>query len=241
MKETFLQRFSKLGSTSTVSKLTKEAAEEEQITIQKIIFCMAIIALVWIPVQASAQLTLDNYTTPQYVKRLTNPQVHDLHYVALPPNSPSGAARQTYFGASPNPYTQTSTLDVGAGHFIIDSGFGAVGNVQVGYGFMLSGTEVPLGLNLGGYSALRLNFAGVATSEALAVVIVVYPHDGEVCGYEVVLPPNGNPFAIDFPFSGFNKAGGLTQAEVSDIDFIVVEAQGGGFASFGITSFQAVN
>jgi hypothetical protein len=56
-----------------------------------------------------------------------------------------------------------------------------------------------------------------------------------------VLPPYTNPISIDFPFAGFNKSGGLTQADVSNIDFIVVQAQGGGFASFGITSFQAVN
>jgi hypothetical protein len=31
-----------------------------------------------------------------------------------------------------------------------------------------------------------------------------------------------------------------TQSDVSNIDFIVVQAQGGGFASFGLSSFQAV-
>jgi len=56
------------------------------------------------------------------------------------------------------------------------------------------------------------------------------------------LPPNGNAFSVSFPFSGFQGGGGggLTQADVSNISFIAVQAGGGGFASFGLTSFQAV-
>jgi hypothetical protein len=61
------------------------------------------------------------------------------------------------------------------------------------------------------------------------------------CAYERVLPTYANPISIDFPFSGFNKPGGLTQADASDIDYIVIEAYGGGFASFGIASLQALN
>ena len=63
--------------------------------LSKYTFCIALIALVWIPVQASAQLTLDNFTSGAYVKRIINPNVHDRHYAALPPNSPSGQARES--------------------------------------------------------------------------------------------------------------------------------------------------
>ena len=219
MKEPFLQRFSQLRS----------------------ILSIAAIALAWIPVRASAQLTLDDYTTGTYVKHLTDPQVHDKHYGAMPANSPLGAARETYFGAGPNPYKQLNTLDVGENHFIADSGFGSVAAVQVSYGVTLTGVQSPLGLDLDGYSRFRLKFIGVATTVDLSVFVIVYPHDGDVCAYQVVLPPYANPIAIDFPFSGFNKPGGLTQADVSNIDYVVVQAQGGGFASFGITSFQAIN
>lgn len=209
------------------------------------VFCMAVIAVVSISVPASAQLplTLDGFTTGQYVIHVTNPSVNYTHYGALPAGSPLGAARATYFGAGPNPFNQISTLDVRGGHFVVDSGFGSVAAVQVGYGFSLSGTEVPLGLNLEGYSAFRLNFAGIATSESMVVVITVWPHSGGYYDFEVVLPPNGNAFSTTFPFSGFNKGGGgggLTQADVSDIDAIVWQAQGGGFDSFGITSFEAI-
>jgi hypothetical protein len=58
------------------------------------------------------------------------------------------------------------------------------------------------------------------------------------CTYELVLPTYANPISIDSPFSGFNKTGGLTQTDTSDIDYILIEAYGGGFASFGITSFK---
>jgi hypothetical protein len=211
--------------------------------LSKYTFCIALIALVWIPVQASAQLTLDNFTSGAYVKRIINPNVHDRHYAALPPNSPSGQARQTYFGAAPNPDGQWSTLDVGDGRLVVDSGFGCAANLQLGYGYTLAGAEAPLGLNLDGYSGFQLNFQGVATSEELIVVITIWPQTGGYWNYEIVLPPNPNAFPLSFAFSGFGngEGGSLTQADLSNIDFIAVLAEGGGSASFGLTSFQAVN
>lgn len=203
----------------------------------------AVATALWIPLHASAQLTLDNFTSGAYTKRTNNPQAHDTHYAALPANSLLGAARQTYFGAAPNPDGQWSTLDVGHGHFVIDSGFGSSASVSIGYGFTLAGVDVPLGLNLDGYSGFQLNFQGIATSESLLVVITVFPQSGGYYNFEVVLPPNGNAFSVSFPFSGFagGAGGGLTQADVSNISFITVLAEGGGFASFGLTSFQAIH
>jgi len=211
--------------------------------LSKCAFCIAILALVWIPVQASAQLTLDDFTSGTYVKRIINPHVHDLHYAAMPPNSPLGQARQTYFGAAPNPDGQWSTLDVGKGRLVVDSGFGCGASLELGYGYTLAGAEAPLGLNLDGFTGLQLNFRGIATSEELLVVITIFPQTGGYWNYEIVLPPNGNPFPVSFPFSGFRNGGGgsLTQADLSNIDFITILAEGGGFASFGLTSFQAVN
>jgi hypothetical protein len=206
--------------------------------LSKYVSRIAVIALVWIPLKASAQLTLDNFTSGAYVKHISNPHVHDTHYAALPPNSPLGAARQTYFGAGPNLDGQSSTLDVGEGHFVIDAGFGCAASVSIAYGFTLAGAEAPLGLNLDRYSGFQLNFQGVATSESLLVFITVFPQSGGYSNLEVVLPPNSNAFSVSFPFSGF--AGGLTQADLSNISFITVLAEGGGFASFGLTSFQAI-
>jgi len=134
-------------------------------------------------------------------------------------------------------------LYVKNGVCIVDAGFAAIPAVMLSYGFTTSGQQVPLALNLGFYTRFRLNFAGVASSESLAVVITVWPHTGDDYDLEFVLPPSGNPFSLDFPFSSFNKGlggVGLSSSAASDIDYIVVQAQGGGYASFGITSFEAV-
>lgn len=161
-----------------------------------------------------------------------------------PPNSRLGQARQTFFEAGSNLDGQWSTLDIGKGRLVVDAGFGCASYISTGYGFTLAGAEVPLGLDLFGYSGFQLNFQGVATSEELIVVITVWPQSGGYYNFEVVLPsPNPNAFSLSFPFSGFVKGGGgggLTQADVSNINFIVVQAEGLS-ASFGITSFQAVN
>jgi hypothetical protein len=207
----------------------------------KYFLCSAVIALMWIPLPASAQLTLDNFTSGAYVKHLNTGATQDLHYAKLAPGGLLGAARQTSFSIGPNYYTQGATLSIGKGIWIVDAGFGTVAAADITYGVTLTGVEAPLGLDLSGYTGFQLNFAGIASSEDLGVAIVVFPHDGNNCAYEMVLPTYANPISIDFPFSGFNKTGGLTQADASDIDYIVIEAFGGGYASFGITSFQAIN
>jgi hypothetical protein len=203
--------------------------------------CSAAIALMWIPLPASAQLTLDPFTSGAYVKHLNTGSTQDVHYAKLAPGSLLGAARQTNFSIGPNYYNQGATLSIGRGIWILDAGFGTVAASDITYGVTLSGAEAPLSLDLGTYSGFRLNFAGIASSEDLGVIIAVFPHDGNNCAYEQVLPTYANPISIDFPFSGFNKPGGLTQTDASDIDYIVIEAYGGGFASFGITSFQAID
>jgi hypothetical protein len=209
--------------------------------LSKYVFCIAAIALVWIPLQASAQLTLDDFTSGAYVKHLNTGLQQDQHYAKLAAGSLLGAARQTNFSIGPNYYNQGATLSIGKGIWILDAGFGTVGGSDITYGVTLTGANAPLGLNLGTYTGFQLNFAGVASSEDLGVIVVVFPHDGNSCAYEKVLPTYANQISIDFPFSGFNKTGGLTQADASDIDYIVIEAYGGGYASFGITSFQAIN
>jgi len=58
----------------------------------------------------------------------------------------------------------------------------------------------------------------------------------------VVLPPSGNPIPEALPFSSFNKGGGgggFTQSDVSDIDYIAIEAQGGDY--FGLWNLAHPN
>ncbi len=196
----------------------------------------------WIPVQASAQTrTLDDCTSGHYVKRLDNVNALDTHYAALPPNSSLGTARRTTFQIGSNPYAQWSTLDIGKGICLVDAGFGVTPALWIFYGENLSGMKVPLGLNLAGYSGFQLNFAGISTQQALLAIITVWPHDnGTPHQLEVELTPEENPISVGFPFSSFS-AGGLTQADASDIDYIFIQVQDGLSASWGITSFQAVN
>lgn len=184
-------------------------------------------------------LTLDNFKSGSHLVSLSSASSQDTHFGALPPGSPVGAARETDFALGAIPYGQKSTLDVARGICIVDAGFGDIPALLIGYGYTLTGSSAPLGLNLGSYTGFQLNFAGVASSEDLLVVITVWLHTGVAYDFEVVLSPTGNAFNQQFPFSGFSKPGGLTPSNVSDIDLITIQAQGGGFASFGITSFLA--
>ena len=242
-KGTLLHGFSKLLPNLNLSRFTNVAKEKERknMTTHKFILCIAVMVLVWIPVQASAQLTLDGFTSGHYLKRLDTVNSQDIHNAAMPPNSPLGAARQTTFQIGSNPYAQSSTLDIGKGICIVDAGFGVTPALRIFYGETLSGTEVPLGLNLGGYSGFQLNFAGISTTEALLAIIIVWPHDNGVPhSLELVLSPEANPISVEFPFSSFSD-GGLVQADLSDIDYIFIQVQDGLSASWGITAFQAVN
>jgi hypothetical protein len=81
--------------------------------LSKHVFCIAVIALAWIPVQASAQLTLDDFTSGSYVKHLNTGPMQDQHYAKLAPGSLLGTARQTNFSIGPNYYKQGATLSIG--------------------------------------------------------------------------------------------------------------------------------
>jgi hypothetical protein len=197
---------------------------------------------------AAAQLTLDSFPTgnngQNYVKTLNTAGSHATHIEPLPAGSPLGAGRWTKFIVGPDPYAQANTIDVGNGIFIVETGFQAGTEVEIFYGVNLSGTDVPMGLNLSAYSALQLNFAALASTAGLDVIVEVWPSSGGYYLAEVVLYPTVDPFPVVLPYSSFNgSAGGtLTQTEASDINYIVIELEGAGSTeSYGITSFQAVN
>jgi len=103
-KGTLLHGFSKLLPNLNLSRFTNVAKEKERknMTTHKFILCIAVMVLVWIPVQASAQLTLDGFTSGHYLKRLDTVNSQDIHNAAMPPNSPLGAARQTTFQIGSN-------------------------------------------------------------------------------------------------------------------------------------------
>lgn len=193
---------------------------------------------------ASAQtLTLDNFTKGRYTKVLTNQQPTDTHYESLGSGSPLGAARETVFTIGPDQYGQSSTLAIGKGICIVDAGFQTNSPLQIFYGVTLDGVETPMGLNLGGYSGLQLNFPAISTDESLDVIIEIDPRSGGYYTSEVELASSPNPSSISFPYTSFLQGGTgnvLTQADASDISYIIITA-GATWSSFGISSFRAVN
>ena len=132
-------------------------------------------------------------------------------------------------------YGQRTKLQIGNGICIQEADFGIYPGLQIYYGYTLNGAPAPLGLNLGGYSAFQLNFAALSNFEPLGVEIAVWLHNGNVYAQQALLPPS-TAFSADFPFSKFT-GGGLTQSDVSQIDYIGVVTWGG-TATFGITSFK---
>jgi hypothetical protein len=198
-------------------------------------------------------LTLDDFTSPStpYVTTLQAQAPPDTNFQPLlPSGGPLGQWRETVFiNGGPNSWAQPSTLYIGNGILIVNSGFDAFGSVQVQYGYTpppagsSNPQAAPLGLNLSNYSAFQLAFAGVSTSESLNVSITVFSAG---LGWECPmgpLNPSTNAFTTAFQFSTFVRHGvgtGLPPSVVSDIDRINIFVFGGGFVSFGITSIQAL-
>ncbi|MGA7078613.1 MAG: hypothetical protein WBQ43_01815 [Terriglobales bacterium] len=193
---------------------------------------------------ASAQLTLDDFSKSSPPKALKTAQSSVTSYEALPAGSPLGAARETVFQIGPNPYKQSSTLKIGKGICIVEGGFQIATALDIIYGVTLEGVQAPLGLNLGTYSGLQLNFAGIASTESLLVIVQVYPQSGGIYEDEVALQPTDADTILTMPYSSFlaDSGAALTQTEASNINYLLIIAEGGGTTdSFGITSFQAVN
>src|ERR1700722_20245388 len=179
-------------------------------------------ALVAPALHAATPLVLDNFKAGHYQVSLTTSQ--DIHFAPLAPGSPLGPARETVFTVGSSPYGQRSTLDIGKGIWIVDGGFGDVPGVQIYYGFANATTPAPLGLDLSGYSAFQLTFAGMATEEVLGIEIAVWTHSGAVYGTQLSLLPTPNVTSVDFPFSSFQPAA----LDASDIDTIGIVTWGGG-------------
>jgi hypothetical protein len=139
----------------------------------------------------------------------------------------------------PDPYGQSNTLSIGKGICIVDNGFQNAPNLEILYGVTLSGDLAPMGLNLGAYSGLYVNFAGIETVGALYLIVEIDPSSGGAYVSEVELPTNADPSTVTLPYSSFVNGGvALTPAEASDISYIFIEAEDGN-SSFGITSLKA--
>ena len=114
-----------------------------------------------------------------------------------------------------NTYGQKSRLDVFNGICIVDTGFGGQSGLQIHYGFASATQNAPLGLNLAGYTAFQLKFAGVSATDPLYVTIVVWLHNGTITAQELPIPISEGPEQVSFPFSNFSSP-----SNFSDIDYI---------------------
>jgi len=188
-------------------------------------------------------LTLDDFKSGDYVVSLDKAQAQDIHFAQLPPGSLLGSTRETIFGIgalplSPSPPLQSNTLGISTGYCIVNTGFGVSSGLQIYYGSSPTGSA-PLGLDLSGYSAFRLNFGPLTNDETLGVEIAVWLNSGAVYAMQAQLPISPSPFSIDFPFAKFSPIGGLTQLDVKDIAAIGIVTWAG-TAVYGITSFEAI-
>ena len=210
-------------------------------TLIRSIAALFILGMAWMT--ASAQLTLDNFPNgnsgKDYVKTITTTG-NATHYEGLPSGSPLGAARETIFTVGANPYSQTSTIDVGNGILIVDTGFQAASALTVGYGFSVHGKEVPLGLDLSSYTGLQLNFAGSSSLFNLDVLVEIWPSSGGYYTSGAILAPSYYPYSVSLPFTGFTGSVG-GPLDPSDINYIIIEFYAGYAQSYGITSLQAYN
>lgn len=186
-------------------------------------------------------LLLDGFTTGPYVETRTSGGQHNSVFLQLPPGSPLGQARATTFSVSQGVYAhqfgrlviETVPGQSPTGICAVDTGFGDVTEVLLEYGWTLSGVPSALALNLGDYSAFRVNFAGVAGGVTLDIE-VYNGSTGSISG--VGVGSNGNLFSVDIPFSSFPG-----ELNFSDITAIYIIAESGYGSNFGITSFEAVN
>jgi hypothetical protein len=160
----------------------------------------------------------------------------------------AGGFRTILFGVN-SLLGQTGTLDIRPGdsehgYLIVGTGYKAFHGLEVVYGQDLQGRPNPLNLNLCLYDRFRVHFE--ALTGGTNFNIVVYTNNGRgraQLGFNI--PPNGAPFAKDFPFADFVAAQPLPEMpNWADVDFIVLEPNTGGSGvggnDFAITSFTAV-
>ena len=99
-----------------------------------------------------------------------------------------------------------------------------------------------MGLNLGAYSGLQVNLAGITPTESLYLIVEIVPSGGGTYVSEVELQSDANASSVLLPYSSFTDGQGvvLTSVEAGDISYIEIEGEAG-YSSFGITPLQAYN
>jgi hypothetical protein len=139
-----------------------------------------------------------------------------------------------------NPWDQPRTLEIGTHNdkhiLIVNSGFGALGELRVRYGIYRQHGGAPLGLNLSKYSAFQLTFAGLASSSTMGINVQVSQHGSTFdCGTDLS-PISPNQFSRPYQFSNFHPK---FDPNVP-VDGLQLLLGGGGTVTFGLVLFEAI-
>jgi len=191
-----------------------------------------------LPLAASAQLILDNFSSGAYKKQLssgndTNTQVGVM----------IGGKRLTVFSVcqskpcgSQNLFSQSASFQIrgktkiAPSALIFSSGYYTSPRLDVEYG-----SGVPLQLDLSNYDRLRVNFHGndlVVNFNILVFSGTNYSQTG--CN----LTASTSPVSIDFPFAYFTS--GADFSNISAFDFIFQSGSAVGAEDWAVTSFEAI-
>ena len=207
---------------------------------------LAVAALLSISQLASAQLTIDDFSTGAYSKTLK--KASDTHTET---GAMLGDSRYTLFVSCPsthcgnggkglNPLDQPSSFDVKAATkstpsiLIFNSGYMAYPFLNLGYGYGSPMTEALAPT----YNRIRLNFYG-SNQNINSNIEVASAAGSSALGCNIVPPGFMTPFSVDFPFTDF--AGTADFGAVTNIYLEIGVSEGlNAEMEFGITSIQAI-
>jgi hypothetical protein len=195
-------------------------------------------AFLALPLAASAQLMLDDFSSGSYKKQLssgsdTNTQAGTmiggkrLTVFSVCQSNPCGL--QNMFGQTAS-FQIRSKTKIAPSVLIFSSGYYTSPRLDVEYG-----SAGPLQLDLSNYDRLRVNFHGndlVVNFNIVAFSGTKYSQTG--CN----LTASTNQVSIDFPFAYFTS--GADFSNISAFDFIFQSGSAVGAEDWAVTSFQAI-
>jgi hypothetical protein len=207
---------------------------------------LAVAAILSISQLASAQLTIDDFSTGAYSKTLkTGSDTHTETGAML------GDSRYTLFVSCPsshcggggkglNPFDQPSSFQVKLASksapsvLILNSGYMTYPFLDLGYGY---GSPMSVDLS-SSYDRIRLNFYG--SNQSINTNIEVSSSSGmSGLGCNIIPPEFMQPFSVDFPFADFSGSADYGAVTNIFLEFGVSEGLNAEM-DFGLTSIQAI-
>jgi hypothetical protein len=189
-------------------------------------------------------LTIDDFSTGHYKKTLpTKTAAIDIN---VQKGKMIGGERETVYlvchqipcTTAESEFGQSATFEMrpskGAGvpsALVFDAGYKTLPRLDVFYGIN-GGDVVPLHLDLSPYNRLRVSFDGLNSIVNFNLQLYSPTGNGQLgCN----LGPGSLPFTVDFPLVDFVTNAGTVQ--LSDITYMNMISQSGGFSDLGTLSF----